>query len=154
MTQAGPRLRRPPAPARGMRAAVISFRLLPLVLSFLRDQRRWIAWGAPLPRTAEFHRRRAEALVHALAVLGPTFVKLAQVFASRADVVPEPYLGALGTLTDQVPPIPWSQVERVIEASYGAPVGELFERIDQVPLAAASLGQVHRARHAGTEVVV
>jgi predicted unusual protein kinase regulating ubiquinone biosynthesis (AarF/ABC1/UbiB family) len=137
-----------------MRTAVITFRLLPLVISLLRDQRRWIAWGAPLRRTADSHRRRAEALVHALAVLGPTFVKLAQVFASRADVVPEPYLSALGTLTDQVPPIPWAQVERVIEASYGAPVAEIFQEIDQVPLAAASLGQVHRARHAGAEVVV
>jgi predicted unusual protein kinase regulating ubiquinone biosynthesis (AarF/ABC1/UbiB family) len=81
-------------------------------------------------------------------------VKLAQLMASRADIVPEPYLSALGTLADQVPPVPVAEVRREIVAAYGRPVEEVFEAFDDVPLAAASLGQVHRARHAGEEVVV
>jgi len=138
-----------------MRSVVIFARLLPFVLSFVRDQRRWLVAGAPPVRTPEFHRRRAERFVAVLAALGPTFVKLAQIFAARADLVPEPYLSALGTLTDQVPPVPIEAVERVIAESYGgATVDALFERFDRTPLAAASLGQVHRARHNGEEVVV
>jgi predicted unusual protein kinase regulating ubiquinone biosynthesis (AarF/ABC1/UbiB family) len=137
-----------------MRTLVVTLRLLPFVLSFWRDHRRWLFAGAPVPRTAAFHERRAERLVHALAGLGPTFVKLAQVFAARADIVPEPYLAAFGTLTDRVPPIPVAAVERVIAESYGAPASALFERFDPVPLAAASLGQVHRARYQGRDVAV
>jgi predicted unusual protein kinase regulating ubiquinone biosynthesis (AarF/ABC1/UbiB family) len=137
-----------------MRTAVVVFRLLPFVISFWRDQRRWLFAGAPRSRTPEFHRRRAARLVEAIAHLGPTFVKLAQIFAARADIVPEPYLGALGTLTDRVPPVPIADVERVIAESYGAPVATLFERFDPVPVAAASLGQVHRARHEGRDVAV
>ena len=71
----------------------------PFVLSILRDRRRWLWWGAPLERTTAFHVARAEAMVSRIAHLGPTFVKLAQVFASRADLIPEPYLSALGRLT-------------------------------------------------------
>lgn len=126
----------------------------PFVLSLLRDQRRWLWWGAPLRRTPDFHRRRAERLVARIAALGPTFVKLAQVFAARADLIPEPYLSQLGTLTDQVPPVPWPAIERELVAAYGAPPSGTFERIDPAPVAAASLGQVHRARWRGRDVAV
>jgi predicted unusual protein kinase regulating ubiquinone biosynthesis (AarF/ABC1/UbiB family) len=137
-----------------MRTLVVVLHLLPFVLSFWRDHRRWLAFGAPLPRTAEYHRRRAERFVRAIARLGPTFVKLAQVFAARADIVPEPYLAALGTLTDRVPPVPVRAIERVIAESYGAPVAELFDAFDPVPVAAASLGQVHRGRYQGRDVAI
>ena len=126
----------------------------PFVLSLLRDQRRWIAWGAPLARTPGFHARRAERLVSRITALGPTFVKLAQVFAARADLIPEPYLSKLGTLVDRVPPVPWEGIQRVIRDAYGADAESLFERIDPVPVAAASLGQVHRARWRGRDVAV
>ena len=137
-----------------MRTLIVSARLLPFVLSFVRDRRRWLVFGAPARRSAAFHQRRADALVAAVAALGPTFVKLAQIFASRADLVPEPYLGALGRLTDQVPPVPVDRVVETIVESYGAPPDAVFERFDETPLAAASLGQVHRARYGGAEVVV
>ena len=137
-----------------MRVVVIIRHILPFVLSFIRDRRRWLVAGAPVPRSREFHRRRADALVASIGTLGPTFVKLAQVFAGRADLFPEEYVRALSTLTDQVPPVPVEAVERTILESYGQSPATLFERFDQVPIAAASLGQVHRATYEGRDVVV
>lgn len=137
-----------------LHTARVVWTLGPFVLSFLRDQRRWLWWGAPLERTPAFHARRARGLVAAITRLGPTFVKLAQVFAARADLIEEPYLGALGTLVDAVAPVPWPAIQRELEAAYGAGPQGPFESIDERPLAAASLGQVHRARWQGREVVV
>jgi predicted unusual protein kinase regulating ubiquinone biosynthesis (AarF/ABC1/UbiB family) len=137
-----------------MRALVVFWRLAPLVASFLRDRRRWLVGGARVGRTAAFHRVRAERLVSTIASLGPSFVKLAQVFSARSDLIPEPYVSVLSTLTDQVPPVATAFVEDEIERAYGRPVGEVFERFDGEPLAAASLGQVHRACYRGEEVVV
>lgn len=137
-----------------MRILVIVRHILPFVMSFLRDRKRWVVAGAPLARTDEFHRKRAEGLVAAIGTLGPTFVKLAQVFAGRADLFPEPYVRALSTLTDQVPPVPLEAVRQTIVASYGQPPEALFQRFDPAPIAAASLGQVHRASYEGREVVV
>jgi predicted unusual protein kinase regulating ubiquinone biosynthesis (AarF/ABC1/UbiB family) len=128
--------------------------LVPFVVSFLRDQRRWLWWGTKLARTPEFHARRSRRLVARIAALGPTFVKLSQVLAARADLIPEPYLSELATLTDQVPPVPWPAIEATIVEAYGAPVAELFERIDPAPVASASLGQVHRAVWRGRDVAV
>jgi predicted unusual protein kinase regulating ubiquinone biosynthesis (AarF/ABC1/UbiB family) len=136
------------------RLAVILWRVVPLVLSFFRDQRRWIRWGAPVPRSAAFHERRARAIVHQIATLGPTFVKLAQIFASRADLIPEPYLGALATLTDRVPPVPWPTIRSALAAAWQADPDTIVQALDPVPLAAGSLGQVHRARYEGRDVVV
>jgi len=79
---------------------------------------------------------------------------MAQLFAARADLVPEPYLGQLGTLVDQVPPMGFDDVARTILASYGQPVDALFESFEREPVAAASLGQVHRARYRGDVVAV
>ena len=137
-----------------MRLGVIVWRLLPFALAFWRDHRRWLLFGAPARRTAADHERRARRLVASLAALGPTFVKMAQLFAGRTDLLAPVYAGALTSLTDQVPQVPLAEIERVIREEYGAPPSELFERFDEVPIAAASLGQVHRARHAGQEVVI
>jgi predicted unusual protein kinase regulating ubiquinone biosynthesis (AarF/ABC1/UbiB family) len=137
-----------------MRAFVVISRLLPFILAFLRDRRRWIVLGAPARRTVAEHRQRADRLVETLAALGPTFVKLGQVFAARADLLPGPYLAAMSRLTDQVPALAPGVAEQVIESELGEPVTETFERFDAVPLAAASLGQVHRASYGGREVVV
>jgi predicted unusual protein kinase regulating ubiquinone biosynthesis (AarF/ABC1/UbiB family) len=139
---------------RRFRLAVILVRLGPLALAFWRDYRRWLFFGSGATRTAADHERRAERLVRQLAALGPTFVKMAQLFAGRADILAPVYARALTTLTDQVPPVPIAAVERIILHEYGAPPDEVFERFDRVPLAAASLGQVHRARYDGEEVVI
>jgi predicted unusual protein kinase regulating ubiquinone biosynthesis (AarF/ABC1/UbiB family) len=92
--------------------------------------------------------------VAAIASLGPTFIKLAQVFSSRADIFPEPYLSAIGRLQDQVPPDPSEDIMRVIEHELERPVDEVFTDFRKDPVAAASLGQVHRARVQGRDVVV
>ena len=137
-----------------MRALQIFLRLSPVVLAFLIDRRRFIVFGRPARRTEQHHRRRADRLTKTLADLGPTFIKLGQVFGSRADILPEPYLSEVGTLSDRVPPLAPGEAERVIEAEEGRPVEEVFQRFDTEPLAAASLGQVHRARYRDQEVVV
>ncbi len=137
-----------------MRALLVFWRLFPYVIAFLRDRRRFIALGRARAVTEFQHRARAQRLTGTVAALGPTFIKLAQVFASRADIIPEPYLGEVGALTDRVPALPVTDIERVIEQELGRPVTQVFERFDPVPLGSASLGQVHRASLGGREVVV
>lgn len=129
-------------------------RLLPFVVSFLRDRRRWIVVGRPATRTQEHHAKRAERLTSTIAKLGPTFIKLAQLLSARADIFPEPYLSSIGRLQDQVPADDPEKVIDVIEAELGDSVDALFENFDREPIAAASLGQVHRAELNGEPVVV
>ncbi|MDA1081476.1 MAG: AarF/UbiB family protein [Gemmatimonadetes bacterium] len=126
----------------------------PLALSFMRDQRRWLWWGAAVPRDPEFHQRRADRLLRTIVGLGPSFVKIAQLFATRADLIAEPYIGALGSLVDQVPALPYSVIEQAIQGAYGQNVDELFESFEREPVAAASLAQVHRAQFDGETVAV
>jgi predicted unusual protein kinase regulating ubiquinone biosynthesis (AarF/ABC1/UbiB family) len=137
-----------------VRALVVFFRLFPFVVAFLSDRRRFFIVGRPRRYDEARHRRRADRLTRTLAELGPTFIKLAQVMGARADLLPEPYLSAVGTLSDQVPQLPAGVAEQVIERELGEPVTKLFERFNAEPLAAASLGQVHRATYRGREVVV
>ncbi len=136
------------------RSGSVLVRLLPFALAFLRDRKRWILLGRPAARSAQHHQKRAERLTERLAGLGPTFVKLAQLLSSRADILPEPYLSAIGRLQDQVPADPASEIRKVVEEEFGQPVPDVFESFDDTPVAAASLGQVHRARVEGRDVVV
>jgi ubiquinone biosynthesis protein len=86
--------------------------------------------------------------------LGPTFVKLGQILSTRADLLPGEFIAELRLLQDAAAPIPLEQVRAQMEAAFGQPVDELFATIEPVPLAAASIAQVHRARTRGGEEVV
>lgn len=77
--------------------------------------------------------------------LGPSFVKLGQLASTRPDLFPEEVIKELEKLQDGVPPFPFSDVQKIIEAELGQPINDLFLSFDEQPLAAASIGQVHRA---------
>ncbi|MGD0918465.1 MAG: AarF/UbiB family protein [Thermodesulfobacteriota bacterium] len=82
---------------------------------------------------------------HALERLGPVFVKLGQLLATRSALLPPALLEELAKLQDDVPKVPWPEMRTRVEAELGASVEELFESFDEEPLAAASIGQVYRA---------
>jgi ubiquinone biosynthesis protein len=136
------------------RIFIVWVRLFPFVLAFLRDRRRWVLAGPPKIRTEDDHRKRARKLTATIASLGPSFIKMAQVFAIRADIVPLIYLEELAKLHDRVPPFPTNQLRRRIREELKRDPEQIFERFDAEPLAAASLGQVHRAKYRGEEVIV
>src|SRR5690349_12028643 len=87
--------------------------------------------------------------------LGPTFIKIGQALGTRADLLPLAYVKELATLQDNVPPFQTAEAFARIEAELGRPLHELYPEIDSEPIAAASLGQVYRARlRTGEEVAV
>ncbi|WNZ26498.1 AarF/ABC1/UbiB kinase family protein [Leptolyngbya sp. NK1-12] len=117
------------------------------------------AWTYPngLTEDSQAQRRRKLAvwIRETLLDLGPTFIKVGQMFSTRADLFPIEYVEELSKLQDKVPAFSYEQVERIIEQDFGRTIPELYRSFDPIPLAAASLGQVHRAQlHSGAEVVV
>jgi predicted unusual protein kinase regulating ubiquinone biosynthesis (AarF/ABC1/UbiB family) len=86
-----------------------------------------------------------EELADDLEKMGPTFIKFGQLLSSRPDLLPEPYLKALARLQDKVKPFPFEQVEKIVSSELGIRISKAFSSFDEKHLAAASLGQVHRA---------
>ena len=87
--------------------------------------------------------------------LGPTFVKLGQLLSLRSDILPRRYCDELMKLCSDVDPMPFSEVEEVLEKEFGCPWEEEFQNIERTPLGAASIAQVHRATlKTGEEVVI
>ena len=98
---------------------------------------------------------KAEELTDDLERMGPTYIKLAQLLSTRADLIPPPYAQALSRLQDAVEPFGFEEVERIVTEELGVRLSRAFASFEAQPLASASLGQVHRATlRDGREVVV
>jgi ubiquinone biosynthesis protein len=87
----------------------------------------------------------AAELADDLERMGPTFIKLGQLLSTRPDILPPPYLHALARLQDRVEPFSFGEVERIVAAELGVRLSKAFSEFEASPVAAASLGQVHRA---------
>jgi predicted unusual protein kinase regulating ubiquinone biosynthesis (AarF/ABC1/UbiB family)/nucleotide-binding universal stress UspA family protein len=99
-------------------------------------------------------RGQAKRLRAALEELGPTFAKLGQILSTRPDLLPPEFIEELSQLRDRVPPLSEADVVRVMEQELGVPWEDVFETIDPLPLAAGTIGQVHRATLASDKHVV
>ena len=104
--------------------------------------------------SSRYHHRRARWLVKQLLTLGPTFIKIGQSLSTRVDLLPIEYIQELAQLQDQVPPLSETVVIAAIESEFGKSIELLFHHFEKIPLAAASLGQVHRATLLTGEKVV
>ncbi len=162
MTRPQPRLAAPPqplpAPAQDphawQRSRAIWARQWQIIWFGIRLGWGW-QWDRLWGQTPTQMRHRAEWTARELLKLGPTFIKIGQALSTRVDLIPLAYVEALGQLQDNVPPFSGSDAIAIIEAELGSSVRSVYRRIDVDPIAAASLGQVHRAQlHTGEEVVV
>ena len=98
------------------------------------------------PRAKVAKLSRAERIRMVFEELGPTYIKLAQILSTRPDLIPVDLLTELAKLQDKVPSFPFSDVQDIVFKEFGKTVTDLFETIDETPIASASIGQVHRAR--------
>ncbi|XP_010937033.1 protein ACTIVITY OF BC1 COMPLEX KINASE 8, chloroplastic isoform X1 [Elaeis guineensis] len=125
-----------------------------LFRAWLNNQK--FAYRGGMTEEKKVIRRKALAkwLKESILRLGPTFIKIGQQFSTRVDILAQEYVEQLSELQDQVPPFPSETSVSIIEEELGASLDDIFDRFDYEPIAAASLGQVHRASLKGQEVVI
>ncbi len=140
----------------GITAILVRYRLDELIdvahlYRPLKMLRRWL----PRAKVDVADLSRGARLRLALVALGPIFVKFGQILSTRRDLLPMDVADELALLQDQVAPFPGADAQALIEKALGAPIATLYQSFDPVPLASASIAQVHAARlHDGREVVV
>ncbi|KAG8387177.1 hypothetical protein BUALT_Bualt03G0226200 [Buddleja alternifolia] len=130
--------------------------VLSLRVRVLLDNAKWSYIGG-FTEDKQVERRRGTAswLRECVLQLGPTFIKLGQLSSTRSDLFPKEFVEELAKLQDRVPAFSPSKAKKFIEKELGAPIHVLFKEFEDLPIAAASLGQVHRAiLHNGEKVVV
>ena len=130
--------------------------VLTLMFKIWRYNKDW-SYSGGVTEAKRAARRKAQAIWIRTTFLdlGPTFIKVGQLFSTRADIFSAEYVEELSKLQDRVPAFSYEQVEGIIEQELGKTVPTLFQDFEPVPLAAASLGQVHKATlYTGESVVV
>jgi predicted unusual protein kinase regulating ubiquinone biosynthesis (AarF/ABC1/UbiB family) len=121
----------------------------------LRERAKWLP-SLVKPRDWQMqHQRSANRVLETAASLGGALIKVCQFASTRPDLLPPAYIRTLAPLQDSMPPRSWSEIERAITRELGRRPADVFAEIEQEPVAAASIAQVHRARlHDGREVAV
>jgi predicted unusual protein kinase regulating ubiquinone biosynthesis (AarF/ABC1/UbiB family) len=132
--------------------ARVVFKLLPIVINFRRDRRKWVKYEGKNIDESKF-RKHARKALKTFIELGPSYIKLGQWLSSRADLLPLPYLEELSKLQDEVPPAEFSKVEPIIVSEIGK-IEEIFESFNTSALSGASLGQVYLAKYKGRDVIM
>lgn len=130
--------------------------VLSLRVRVLFDNAKWSYLGGFTEDKQRTRRQKtASWLRECVLQLGPTFIKLGQLSSTRSDLFPREFVDELAKLQDRVPAFSPSKAKKFIETELGAQINQLFKEFEDLPIAAASLGQVHRAiLHNGEKVVV